>query len=246
MATATGSCRRPESSRSRTNAARHAHLLHGRPSAHQPEHRPVPRRLPRTLGRRRARGRNDQPHRSHGLRRERQRHASQQGDEDHRALPPRRRRHRAIPGHVGRSAHLPGAVYGVVPADAARRRQAAAVRLPPREHRDFDGAVGGTPGGLPPGRGPRKGIKRPRRALQECGAGIGCDAGGRMRRCAGGLRAAAVGAAARRTPAKTRESAKVRPLGPDRRLSRGAAPAADRDVPRVAPARRRPPSRPSP
>ena len=42
-----------------------------------------------------------------------------------------------------------------------------------------------------------------RRAVQECGAGVGCGAGGRVRRRAGGCRraAAAVGAAARRTPA---------------------------------------------
>ena len=31
-----------------------------------------------------------------------------------------------------------------------------------------------------------KGIKRPRRAVQECGAGVGSDAGGRVRRRAGG------------------------------------------------------------
>ncbi len=46
---------------------------------------------------------------------------------NHRALPPRRRRHHSVPGDLGRSAHLPGAVHRLVPADAARRRRAAAV-----------------------------------------------------------------------------------------------------------------------
>ena len=83
----------------------------------------VPRRLARALGGRGAGRRNDQPHRPDRVRRQRQRHAAQQGDEDHRALPPRRRRHRSVPGDVGRSAHLRGAVHGVVPADAARWRR---------------------------------------------------------------------------------------------------------------------------
>ena len=36
-------------------------------------------------------------------------------------------RHRAVPGDMGRSAHLRARVHGLVPADAARRRRAAAV-----------------------------------------------------------------------------------------------------------------------
>ena len=59
-------------------------------------------------------------HRPDSVRHQWPRHSAQQGDENHRALPPRRRRHHSVPGDLGRSADLLDAIHCVVPVDAAQ------------------------------------------------------------------------------------------------------------------------------